>query len=269
MSWSTLSHLSRWNVVLLVLATSGCTTFKTTNTARSSTEQLLISNAVDQSLNKIDFQPFANHAVFLDEKYVDCVDKAYVLASIRHRLLHVGARLVDKIEDSEVALQPSVGTLGTSDVNSFIGVPEITLPGMLTLPEIRLVTRTRQVGVAKIGLVALDPKTRTALGEGGIVLAKSDDTNTSVLGIGPFQSGTIREEVERSTTGTAGYARVRMPVQVAFQQPAAERIPEAPAAAKQVEYTSLDAAPEGDTAPAGEATPASSEQTDAPGWSKP
>jgi hypothetical protein len=221
-----------------VLVSGGCTSLKTTNTARSSTEQLLVSNAVDQALDKVDFRPFSGHAVYLDEKYVDCVDKAYVIASVRHRLLRVGARLVDKADEAEVVVEPRAGSVGTANSESYLGIPEITLPGMLALPELRLLTRTQQIGVAKLGVAAYDAKTRTALGEGGMTLAKSDDTNLSVLGVGPFQSGTIRKEIKRSTTGNAGIVPRQLPVQVAFDSPAAQGHPSDSGTVNQVEFTS-------------------------------
>ena len=228
MCLSPLSTAARFLVLGAVVVCCGCTSMKTTNTARSSTEQMLVSNAVDQALDKVDFRPFTGHAVFLDEKYVDCVDKAYVIASVRHRLLHVGARLVDKADDAEVVVEPRAGSVGTTNSESYLGIPEITLPGMLALPEVRFLTRSQQVGVAKIGVAAYDSKTRTALGEGGMTLAKSDDTNLSVMGIGPFQSGSIRNEITRSTSGPAAFTRTHIPVQVAFHAPT--EIPSAPAA---------------------------------------
>ena len=253
---------ARCVVILAMLVSCGCTSMKTTNTARSSTEQMLVSNAVDQALDKVDFRPFEGHAVFLEEKYVDCVDKAYVMASIRHRLLRVGASLVEKPTESEVVVEPRAGTVGTTNAETFLGIPEITLPGMLTLPEVRFLTRSQQVGVAKLGVAAYDTKTRTALGEGGMTLAKSDDTNLSVLGVGPFQSGTIRNEITRSTSGRAAIFRPQLPVQVAFNSPASNVLPSAPEAANKVEYTSIEELPAAE-APAVETT-----ETDAPGWTQ-
>ena len=249
--------------LLLAAVCCGCTNMKTTNTARSSTEQMLVSNAVDQSLDKIDFRPFAGHAVFLDEKYVECVDKAYLVGSIRHRLLHVGCKLVDKAEDAQIVLEPRSGSVGTTNSETYVGIPEITLPGMLTLPEVRLATRSQQVGVAKIGIAAYDAKARTALGDGGTSLAKSDDTNVSVFGVGPFQSGTIRREVSRSTSGDAAIYQPMLPVQVAFLSPEPQALPETPsAAAPKVQFTSAEALPS-EEAPVQEAA-----ASDAPGWAE-
>jgi len=235
---------ARTLIVLAVMVSCGCTNLRSTNTARSSTEQMLVSNAVDQSLDKIDFRPFAGHSVFLEEKYIDCVDKAYVVGSIRHRLLHVGCRLVDKLDDAQIVLEPRSGSVGTTNSESYIGIPEITLPGMLTLPEVRMASRSQQVGVAKIGIAAYDAKTRMTLGEGGMSLAKSDDTNVSVFGVGPFQSGTLQNEVTRSTSGNAGITRGRIPVHVAFNSPPPAASPEAPAQAEaKIQYTSVEEPP--------------------------
>ena len=66
-------HKTAWTIGLSLLMAhsfSGCSATKTTNTSRSAVEQLLVSNAVDQSLNKVDFSPFSGHTVYLEDKYV-------------------------------------------------------------------------------------------------------------------------------------------------------------------------------------------------------
>ncbi len=201
------------------LTTIGCSTAQTTNTARTSTEQLLVSNAIDQSLNKIDFRAFDGYTVHLSDKYVECVDKNYVIASTRHRILAAGGRLTDKPEDADVVVELRAGGVGTASSSAFVGIPEITLPGMVTLPEVRLLERKQQHGIAKLGLVAYDPRSSAILGQGGTSLAKSDDSNWYVMGMGPVQNGSIRSEVANSTSGYAATVRNRLPVQVAFQPP--------------------------------------------------
>ena len=100
-------------IVLLGVFAVGCTTATTTNTARTSTEQLLISNAVDRALDKVDFTPFSGRAVYLEEKYIDCVDKNYVIASLRHRLLASGATLV-AADAAELIVEARSGGVGTA-----------------------------------------------------------------------------------------------------------------------------------------------------------
>ncbi len=202
----------------------GCATGSTSNTARTSTEQLLLANAIDQSLDKVSFTNFAGTNVFLQEKYVECVDKNYVIASTRHRLLAAGAHLVDSADKADVVLEMRSGAVGTNSDTSFIGTPEIALPGMLTIPEIKLAERRKQQAIAKIGMVAYDPKTNAVLGTGGTTLSASVDNNWFVAGVGPYQTGALKNEVHNSTTGIAARPQGHIPVRVAFSTP-----PKAPA----------------------------------------
>lgn len=205
----------------LTLFCTGCSTPTTSNTARTAVEQLLISNAVDQSLNKVDFRPFQGHAVHLSDAYIDAVDKPYVVGSVRHRLLTAGAKLVDKPEEAEIVVEVRSGGVGTNTSKTFVGIPEIALPGMLTIPELKFAERSAQTGLAKLGLVAYDAKTREVLGTGGLSLSQSSDNNWFVAGVGPIQRGSIKDEVKRSTTGPAAYQRNTLPAQVVFAAPGA------------------------------------------------
>ncbi|MBT4865411.1 MAG: hypothetical protein HON53_09865 [Planctomycetaceae bacterium] len=204
--------------LLLLVAGAGCTTMKTTDTARTAKEQLLISNAVDQALDKIDFGAFSGRAVFLQDKYVDCIDKNYLLGSIRHRAFGVGARVVDKQEDADIVLEARVGSVGTDNAEMFIGVPKMNVPGPIpiSVPEVRLLTRASQTGTAKIGLVAYDAKSMEPLGDGGVSLARSDDNNWFVFGLGPYQNGSVRNEVASSLR--SGENKSDVPNRVAFSR---------------------------------------------------
>mgnify|MGYP003112864542 CR=1 FL=1 len=180
---------------------------------------MLVSNAVDQSLDKVDFRPFANRNVFLNDKYIDCVDKSYVISSIRHRLLRGGARLVSKEEEADLVVEARAGAVGTHSQEAYVGIPEIVLPGMLSLPEMRLMERNNQKGIAKIGLVAYDAKTRIPLGAGGMSLAESDDSNYFILGVGPYQGGSINKELKEGKKIKAASPSLQIPQSVAFSAP--------------------------------------------------
>ena len=203
---------------LTVLA-AGCTTAHTSNTARTATEQLLVSNAVDHALDKVDFDAFTGRAVYVNENYIDCVDKNYVVASVRHRLLHAGAALAPSAENADIVMELRAGAVGTTSSESFVGVPEVTLPGMLTLPEVRLMTRTRQDGTAKLGIVAYDAHSGQILGPGGMSVAQSTDNNWFVAGVGPYRNGTLKDEMQRSTSGRASWSQERIPDFVSFDAP--------------------------------------------------
>ncbi|MBD3673503.1 MAG: hypothetical protein HUJ26_08245 [Planctomycetaceae bacterium] len=199
------------------LALIGCTSTKSSNTARTATEQLLISNAVDDSLSNVDFGAFAGHDVFLEEKYIEAVDKNYIVASIRHRLMIQGVRVVDKKEDSEICMEIRSGGVGTDSTDMFVGVPEITVPGMVTLPEVRLITKESQEAAAKLGIVAYHTKSGQILGQGGVSLAQSDRNNWFVLGVGPYQNGSLKQEIAESKQKSAYTRDIEIPNQVAFQ----------------------------------------------------
>ena len=204
-------------LALLLTLMPGCTSARQSNTARTAREQLLISNAVDQALAKIDFAAFQGSKVFLDDKYLECTDKGYVVGSIRHRLMINGASIAAKAEEADVAMELRSGGVGTDNADSYLGIPAIVLPGMLTLPEVKLVTRGRQTALAKIGLVAYDTKTQQLLGAGGVSSSQADDSNLYVLGLGPFQSGTAREELMTTTPRRINQPNQPLPSTVAFQ----------------------------------------------------
>ena len=48
---------------------------------------MLISNAVDQAISGTQFTSVYDKNVFVQEKYLDCTNKLYILGTIRHRVL--------------------------------------------------------------------------------------------------------------------------------------------------------------------------------------
>lgn len=199
-----------------VLFVTGCASTATSNTARTAKEQMLLSNAVDQSLNKVDFTPLYNQKVFVEEKYLECVDKPYIVGSVRHRVLRSGGYLVEKAEDASIVMEMRSGGVGTDTAESYLGTPEIALPGMLTVPEIRLAEKKSQYGYAKLGLVIYDNETKRVLGDGGLAMAQSDDHNWYVAGVGPFQDGSLKGDISRAKFRPRAMYNRQLPTTVAF-----------------------------------------------------
>ena len=182
---------------------------------------MLLSDAVERSLSKVNFSPLHGQQIFIEEKFLECVDKPFVVGSIRHQVMRSGARLVDTADAADVVMELRSGGVGTDTSEAFLGTPEIALPGMLTIPEIRLAERKTQHGYAKLGMVLYDAKTRKVLGDGvrgdgGMSLAQSDDNNWFVFGVGPFQNGSLKENVSTAQRGAPGMQSRRIPTQVAF-----------------------------------------------------
>lgn len=199
-----------------IVSVSGCATAKTSNTARTAKEQMLLSNAVDQSLDKVDFTPLYRQKVLVEDKYLECVDKSYVVGSVRHRVMRAGGVLVADGKDAEIVMELRSGGVGTDTSESYLGTPEIALPGMLTIPEIRLAERKTQLGYSKIGMVIFDKASGKVLGDGGMSMAQADDNNWYVFGVGPFQNGSLKGDVEKSKLIPRGMRQRQLPALVAF-----------------------------------------------------
>ena len=73
---------------------SGCGTTRWSDSKRTATEQLLISDAVERAVMQIDMRPLAGRAVFLDTTILnDVTDGKYLASALRHQLLASGCRL--------------------------------------------------------------------------------------------------------------------------------------------------------------------------------
>ena len=251
--------------VLAVLAVAaagsltGCASTSSSDTGRTGMEQLLLSDAVDQSLAKIDFRPLAGKSVFVDPQYLDCVDKGYVVSGVRHRVVTAGGRLAADVDSSDCVCEIRSGGVGTDRQESYVGTPNLSLPGIspIEIPEIKLWNKDRQMATAKIGVMVYDTKTRVPLGPGGMSLARSDDSNTFLMGVGPWQGGSVKQTIKTGVrTGRAvnplGYSvAVADPAQVpgsAVRLAAAADEPGGPATAAAESPTPPPAPPAGDAA---------------------
>ena len=95
---------------LLILLLAGCGTTRQTETPRTATEMLLISNAVDETVGQFDLSYLVGKDVFFDTTYLDTtVDKGYVISSIRQHMMASGVKLVENFSSGERANCMAVG----------------------------------------------------------------------------------------------------------------------------------------------------------------
>ncbi len=187
-------------IIALVLL-GGCGTTKWSETKRTATEQLLISDSMDQAVSRIDFRALAGKTVFLDDTFLkDVVDSSYLVSSLRQQLLAYGAILKEKREEADYGVEVRSGAVGTDMHSLLVGVPQINLPSAVasaglpsSFPEIPLIKRTKQTAVTKILLFAYNRETGRPLWQSGTVLAKSDAQDVWIFFAGPFQRGSIYE----------------------------------------------------------------------------
>jgi len=184
---------------LFAISFLGCATMKESDTARTGLEQLLISNAVDQSLAKVDFKPVAGAKVHLKTDFLDCVDKNYILLSTRSKLLANQCTIVDKPEDADVVMEIASGGVGTDRTDLTVGSPEIPLGLMGSIPKISVYERKKAIGTAKLAIVATDTKSKMPVINSGYSLARSDHQHWTMMGAGPVLSGSVADQLKEHT----------------------------------------------------------------------
>jgi hypothetical protein len=164
---------------------SGCTTVKQTDTARTATEQLLLSTAADHALQSANLMLFANQKVFLDATYFDSYDPKYVLGTIRDALSRAGAILEDSASNSDIIIEGRSGALATDTSETFFGIPSFAAPiplaSALQIPEIAFYKSNRQTSTAKIALLAFARDTRRHIYSTGSLDGKSYDNSYRFL----------------------------------------------------------------------------------------
>lgn len=196
--------LSRGSVFFFVaMMCIGCGTTRMTDTTRAASEQLLVSQAVDEVVARMDFSALAGKSVFVNPEFIDksLVDRGYLISSVRQQLLAAGALLREEEKDAIYVVELRTGGLGTDRHTLLFGSPQLSLPAVLpgqptNIPELALVKKTEQKGVAKVGVYAFNRITGRAIWQSGLHEGDSSLTDRWIFGAGPFSSGTIRRETQ-------------------------------------------------------------------------
>jgi len=196
---------------LFVATATGCGTTRTSNTSRTATEQLLISDAIDRTVESLDFSPLTGEAVFLDEtRLAEVVDKSYLISSLRQRMLASGLVLKAVRDEATYVVEPRAGAIGTDDHDLLFGIPAVQVPQVplaptlpAAIPEVPLAKRKNQRGIAKLAVFAYRRDTGEPVFQTGLAMRESTANNTWVFGAGPFKRGTIYEK-ERMAEERAG-----------------------------------------------------------------
>jgi len=187
-----------------------------TTTQRLATEQLLISDAVDQAISQIDFDSLRYKKVFLDTTYlqpikgVGFVNAEYIISSLRQQLTASRCLIQEDRETADIIVEPRVGALGTNGHEVTYGIPQnsaistaaaaFSSSPIPSVPEISFGRSDAQSGIAKIIVFAFDKETKQPVWQSGIARAESNSNNTWVLGAGPFQKGSVHDNVRFAGT---------------------------------------------------------------------
>ena len=185
-------------VALLAASGAGCGTTRSTDTARTGTEQLLLTNAWDKALMRVDFRALTGVPVFLDTASVTAVDQGWVVSSLREAMLTQGVLIREKREQAQFIVEARVGAYGTDGDSFLVGISQTTIPPTFTgipngtIPELPLIKRSRQTAVAKLAIFAYDRASGQLVWSSGTLLGTADTKNVFVGGFGPIRSGSIQ-----------------------------------------------------------------------------
>lgn len=186
--------------ILFAAALTGCGTAKLTNTTRTATEQLLLSDAMDRAVSQVNFSMLSGKKVFINSTPIEKVtDSAYLLSIIRQHALASGCLLQEKEEEADIILELRAGTSGTDQHDSMLGISEMTIPGFgsyssTTVPEVAMAKKIIQKATVKIGIFAYTREGRRPVWQSGNLQAESKSKSKWLFGMGPYQSGDIYEQ---------------------------------------------------------------------------
>jgi len=181
----------------MVLVASGCTTPRLSAPARTATEQLLLSTAADRAVAQMDLSRLKGMKVFVDATNFEGTDKGYAIAAVASRLNQQGALLVDDKKEAEAIAAIRSGALSADGGSFLIGIPSIAVPSpfgaALQFPEIALLKKTRETGIAKFALNAHEAATGQHLLAIGPVSGRSRYSLWAILLV-PFSVSDIPEK---------------------------------------------------------------------------
>lgn len=190
-------------LLVFVLLTAGCGTMRTSDTARTATEQLLISYSIDNSVSRLDFHMLAGKRVFFDAQYLDGItDKGYLISSLRQQLLAGGCLLQEERKNATYVVEARAGSIGTDDNGMLIGVPQTSIPSVMPgipgmmIPEVALAKKSNRRAVAKVAVFAYNRVSGEPIWQSGVVQATSRERNSWLCGAGPFQRGSLHRGTE-------------------------------------------------------------------------
>ena len=199
-------------VSVMVAAAIMCCGCGTTR-EHQATEQLVVSDAVDRSVQDLDFRPLSGRKVYLDTSYLrhvkgpGFVNSEYVISALRQQILGAGCLMQDASNDADVIIEARIGALGADNHLVTYGIPENNAlnsaariipnaPTIPTLPEIAVARREAREAAAKIAAFAYDRETRKPIWQSGVRHSVATAKDTWVLGVGPFQGGSIRDDTK-------------------------------------------------------------------------
>ena len=185
-------------IALLSLTLCGCTQTGLTKPQRSAVEQLLISTAADQALERVDWSVIRGKKVFVDSSFYESTDDDYVVGTIRDHVSINGGLLMKRAEEAELVLEARSGALSIDASSTVIGLPAGAAPipfvGAVSLPEIAIYKAEKQYSTAKIALLIYERESREHVASTGPLVGRANIKYYKFLGYVGYTKTTIPEK---------------------------------------------------------------------------
>lgn len=195
---------------LLAMALMGCGI----NKSRLATEQLVVTDALDEAVSKVDFSALSGRKVYLDTSYIDGLklspysNTEYAVSSIRQQMVAYNCLLQAKKDEAEFVVEVRIGALANDGDEVTYGVPGSSAKAAATavpsigsllppIPEISFGRRIHQIGAAKVGVFAYDRVSGEPVWQSGLATGTSEARDLWLLGLGPFQKGRIYKRMDQ------------------------------------------------------------------------
>jgi hypothetical protein len=184
-------------LILLVCPLTGCSTLRTTDPARTATEQFLMTEAVNRAIDQLSAVALRDKEVFVSDEFINRYEDRFLMAELRARLLMSGVRLRDKREQAKIILEVRSGGVGIDRQDYLLGIPAIVMSSSgtgeipLTTPEIAIVKNLKQRGFASVAFVAYWAETGELVASSGPFIGRTLREDYWLFGTGPRTVGNI------------------------------------------------------------------------------
>lgn len=189
-------------LVLLCALQPACTaTIRTTDPARTATEQFMLSTAAQRAVEQLSVEGLRGRTVFVDSQYFAASESAFVLGELRARLLMNGAQLLPKREDAQIVLEVRSGGVGIDRSDFLLGVPSLVFGAgdsdgiaartPLATPEIALIKNQHQLGLASVAFIAYWKDTGEVVMASGPAIGRTTREDWWIFGLGRRTIGDI------------------------------------------------------------------------------
>ena len=158
------------NLFLLVsvaaaLICTACSTPSTTNTARDSVQEMLLSSVIERGVSSVDFESYAGKKVAMDySNLAPQVDKEFLQAYIELHLARYGITVVKEAGDADYVIKATSSVLATDMDKFLLGIPSLPIPIpwanlSIVIPEIPIIMRLKRSAWGRFFFNIVDAKT--------------------------------------------------------------------------------------------------------------